>query len=388
MNDERTIYDNEKTQYQSQNKEVVNDSPADKNQPEQKKSKFPWKQVTIGATSGILLGAAATVLTSGTTIDHASGGEGNDSHPWADDDISIATDVNDDMSFSEAFAAARAEVGPGGAFEWHGQVYGTFLADEWNDMTQAQREEFGSHFSWNQHTSDYTVHTTHVSHEIHDISATGDEAAVVDADDNDDQAQQEGEVAQEDADDVAVIDADNYDEQVQQDFEDASDDVDVAAAEVEDGQVQQDFEALSDDVDVADVSDEQMQQDFDAASDDVDVADASMAEQTDDFAMVDAEPEVEILGVVHDDDSGVNVGGMVIDGQDVVLVDVDGDSAFDIMGADMNDDQQISENEFVDISEDNFTVESLDDASNMDDGVYASNDNDIDYTDDAGLYDA
>ncbi len=38
--------------------------------------------------------------------------------------------VNDNMSFAEAFAAARAELGPGGVFEWHGQLYGTFYATE------------------------------------------------------------------------------------------------------------------------------------------------------------------------------------------------------------------------------------------------------------------
>lgn len=38
--------------------------------------------------------------------------------------------VTDDMSFSEAFAAAREELGPGGVFEWNGQLYGTFYATE------------------------------------------------------------------------------------------------------------------------------------------------------------------------------------------------------------------------------------------------------------------
>lgn len=41
-----------------------------------------------------------------------------------------ATSVNDDMSFSEAFANAREELGPGGVFEWNGQIYGTFYEDE------------------------------------------------------------------------------------------------------------------------------------------------------------------------------------------------------------------------------------------------------------------
>jgi hypothetical protein len=46
------------------------------------------------------------------------------------------------MSFGEAFAAARAEVGPGGVFVWHGGVYGTYLENEWNSMSAAERNEF------------------------------------------------------------------------------------------------------------------------------------------------------------------------------------------------------------------------------------------------------
>jgi len=41
--------------------------------------------------------------------------------------------VNDEMSFSEAFASAREELGPGGVFSWHGQDYGTFYAEEVDD---------------------------------------------------------------------------------------------------------------------------------------------------------------------------------------------------------------------------------------------------------------
>ena len=45
-------------------------------------------------------------------------------------------------TFSEAFAQAREQVGPGGAFEWHGKIYGTYLADEWAMMTAEQKSAF------------------------------------------------------------------------------------------------------------------------------------------------------------------------------------------------------------------------------------------------------
>lgn len=68
----------------------------------------------------------------------------------ADGSIDFAASVSDDMSFSEAFTAARSEVGAGGAFVWHGNVYGTYTAQEWNSMSPADQQAFGSHFNWNQ----------------------------------------------------------------------------------------------------------------------------------------------------------------------------------------------------------------------------------------------
>lgn len=45
-------------------------------------------------------------------------------------------------SFSEAFAQARAQVGPGGVFEYEGRVYGTYYANEWNAMSPAEQAAF------------------------------------------------------------------------------------------------------------------------------------------------------------------------------------------------------------------------------------------------------
>lgn len=54
----------------------------------------------------------------------------------------IAHGVDDSMSFSEAFAAARAEVGPGGVFHYRGGDYGTYYADEWQAMSQEEHEMY------------------------------------------------------------------------------------------------------------------------------------------------------------------------------------------------------------------------------------------------------
>lgn len=56
-------------------------------------------------------------------------------------------EISDDMSFGEAFAAARAQVGPGGVFEWRGNVYNTYNAEEWNAMSPEDRAEFADRLS-------------------------------------------------------------------------------------------------------------------------------------------------------------------------------------------------------------------------------------------------
>ncbi|MBO7464163.1 MAG: hypothetical protein J6T96_16370 [Bacteroidales bacterium] len=50
--------------------------------------------------------------------------------------------VSDSQSFAHAFADARRQVGPGGIFEWHGNLYGTYYADEWESMSQEQRGNY------------------------------------------------------------------------------------------------------------------------------------------------------------------------------------------------------------------------------------------------------
>lgn len=139
--------------------------PADK--------KNVWKQVAVGAATGAGLGVGAIALTSfaNPDTDDKSG-----LNSLIDDDMDVAKNVTEDMSFSEAFAAARAEVGPGGCFIWHGTIYGTYYANEWNSMSPAERAEFENHFSWgastehsatshhsSNHTSTHAADSTHTS---------------------------------------------------------------------------------------------------------------------------------------------------------------------------------------------------------------------------------
>lgn len=58
------------------------------------------------------------------------------------DEIDVAGKVLDTMPFDEAFKVARAEVGVGGVFSWHGRWYNTFEKEEWNGLSLDQRHEF------------------------------------------------------------------------------------------------------------------------------------------------------------------------------------------------------------------------------------------------------
>lgn len=98
-------------------------------------AKETWKPVTIGGLTGILMGAGAMygvqAMTSGSN-EVASG---------AEEGLKVAT-VDDSMSFSQAFEAARAQVGAGGVFTWHGNIFNTYTADEWKAMSNEDKQLF------------------------------------------------------------------------------------------------------------------------------------------------------------------------------------------------------------------------------------------------------
>lgn len=121
--------------------EPKEDVQAQSNAPEKK---LNWKEVTIGGVSGIVLGAAATA-----GIEAIAHGSDSDAHstgkadiPEIGENVEVAENVNDDMTFSEAFAEARHEVGAGGVFVWHEQVYGTYYKEEWDAMSDEQKADY------------------------------------------------------------------------------------------------------------------------------------------------------------------------------------------------------------------------------------------------------
>ena len=98
-------------------------------------AKETWKPVTIGGLTGILMGAGAMYGVQAI----ASGS--NEVASGAEEGLKVAT-VDDSMSFSQAFEAARAQVGAGGVFTWHGNIFNTYTADEWKAMSHDDKQHF------------------------------------------------------------------------------------------------------------------------------------------------------------------------------------------------------------------------------------------------------
>ena len=188
---------------------ILEKQPLSNGLQETKNEGSAWKQVTLGGVSGILMGAgllyagqaAAQELgkeetqEEGKTEDVAAPEPGETSHTL-ENGLKVAA-VNDDLSFGEAFAQARAEVGPGGVFHWHGGIYNTYSADEWNAMTVEQKHDFAQQVQpevrpdelstpTDANTQVVVVH--HVYHheeasataEVHEAAASSEDVQVVD----------------------------------------------------------------------------------------------------------------------------------------------------------------------------------------------------------------
>lgn len=164
---ESTIYNSNAAGAYAQSDETVVNSNANQVVEEPRSSSSILKPVTIGGVSGLLVAGASVFAF------HALAGE-NDDPAIIDgmpEGIQMAHGVNDDMSFGEAFAAARAEVGPGGVFEWHGNVYNTYTDSEWEAMTPDEQHDYAQLVEPLTRDSDYSTTAHHSSHHHDDNDA-------------------------------------------------------------------------------------------------------------------------------------------------------------------------------------------------------------------------
>lgn len=152
-----------------------------------------WQNVLIGGVPGILIGAGVSSAIAkqhddiidetleDTTENSGGTGQGTPS-------VLVAHSVSDDMSFSEAFASARNEVGPGGAFVWHGNVYGTYRGDdaEWQEMTAEERAEHSQIIMSQVHPTHYTPTANEPSIVVVEDNETNEDASASSEENNND----------------------------------------------------------------------------------------------------------------------------------------------------------------------------------------------------------
>lgn len=112
-------------------------------------NKQTWKQVSISGVTGILMGAGAM-----KAMQPKAAGESENNVEQAET-VETASKY-DSLSFREAFDAARAEMGAGGVFRWHGNLYNTYTADEWNAMNADDQDEFAEQVVAEVSTEDTT----------------------------------------------------------------------------------------------------------------------------------------------------------------------------------------------------------------------------------------
>lgn len=404
MNNEETILDSQsvtESNSSEANAPVVknNSNPSGKEGSKSKKnngfiekSAFAAGGFVAGAASVSAVDAVASVLSNKETADEApvtaeEKPEVNPADSPSEQEAIITTDegvrvaqVDDDKSFSEAFADARAQVGPGGVFEWHGKVYGTFYANEWEQMSAEERaawqakvdyddvlEQGESHhenYHQESHTSNHTANAHNTSlheepqpqeSEISNSSVEVVEVGQVDLDGNG-----TPETAAVLSNGVILVDIDN----------DGT--ADVAMMDVnQNGQL--------DDGEAVNVTAEHIA--MPQASNDTMYA----SQSTD-----DGDVEVHVLNVGQADLNGdgmvENVAVVEIDGNEVMLVDIDQDNEADVIIADLNGDGQLQENEIGDITDQHLDMPTMSDG----DVYMASADAEPDYMNDAdmGLYEA
>ncbi len=124
-----------------------------------------WQHVTIGGVSGILMGAgavyAANALAKEKSTEKVAAAQNNENvaEGQTHNGIKVA-EVDQSLSFGQAFETARNSVGSGGVFHWHGNVYNTYTKEEWDNMTPEAKSQFAQQVQPEINSSvEYTNHS-------------------------------------------------------------------------------------------------------------------------------------------------------------------------------------------------------------------------------------
>lgn len=142
-------------------------------------NKQTWKQVSISGVTGILMGAGAMKAMQSTAAGESENNVGQA-------ETAEASSQYDNLSFREAFDAARAEMGAGGVFRWHGNIYNTYTADEWNAMNAEEQDEFAEQVGAEVSAEDVdTSDLAEAETEVEEVTETDPDIAIASGDTDD-----------------------------------------------------------------------------------------------------------------------------------------------------------------------------------------------------------
>lgn len=348
-----------------------------------------WKPITIGGLTGILMGAGALMASNASA---ANQDNEEASHDDSDASIDVQYQLNDaldevdiadiepGLSFEDAFAAARAQIGPGGVFYWHGAIFSTYTVDEWEALTEDEHDHFAMQVQPEVEADQVDIEqlVAIASEEVEDAPIT--ETPVEDIAQDMDMADA---TPQEAADDVEMAMADVA-------AQEAADDVEIAMADVTPQEVSDDVEIAMEDVTPQETDDDNLKLDIEAAiadatpqeanddanlelkfdmevDEDVQIADFQPERIIEDLALTDVSAksmgstsnEAQPQNIAHEfesDDDVRIVGYGEFDGHIVTGLDLDGDNQADIAVIDVDDSGNYSRADIVIDTEGNMST--------------------------------
>ena len=310
-----------------------------------------WKSVVMGGIPGIMIGFASSVA-----YNAAAASSTEEVEPVlaledevANEEIKEANNINDEMTFNEAFAAARKEVGPAGAFSWHGKIYSAYRGDdpEWLEMSEEERAEHSRLLLSQFHRVPFTPREEET--QIMDKNEDAD----VQYDDNNEEIQEEIKLEEEQ---IVVEDERNS----ENDEENETMIEEIKSEEAEEFKEQEKVKETEDDE--SDMKDE-----------DIEIVEHINMEEEGNADLENVVEEVEDIEEGSDQDitiSGVKVigtnnGSVIavgigeIDNHYTELIDMDSDGEIDTVLIDANDDGHFNAEEMVDVSGEGLTVEDM-----------------------------
>lgn len=138
----------EQTQFVDEQTQIIEETVNEEQETSQESKRSSRVKKVAGvagvAAAGVAAGAVFTSMASGDDVETSQADAADKAHTAVPAGNVKVAEVSDDMSFDEAFASARKQVGAGGVFEWRGKLYGTYYKNEWDNMSQADKDQYAA----------------------------------------------------------------------------------------------------------------------------------------------------------------------------------------------------------------------------------------------------